>query len=569
MKRWKKFLAAVTAGVLCVGSVGVSGAQQTYAKMALVPDKEDVVDGDIPLVGSDCTVEINRKKITLAELRKSSYNVTLDISVNIDVNSFSFGVYMNDGLKYNRMYNTSIGDMLPACNDDKTFVFVPFAYRSASMQAMKAGKFAEISVKVPETAKAGDIFELQVCGKDARGNSCSWSNIETGDVGYVSGSTNYISIMETPTKTYGDLRYVVTDTGEVEIFGWDADDAINGHVEIPEEIDGKPVTSIGAYAFYNCTDLTEITIPDSVTNIGQYAFYGCINLTEITVPDSVENIEDCTFYGCTSLLKVTMPDSVTSVGEQAFYGCVNLNEVTIPSSINVDNHKDFFSDIGSGSRNLKIITYDNANLKRNCVYDDYNSDEHENCSVFVATNVTSLEVKPKEGKILTGAYQSCCHLKEVTLEEGITLIEDDAFANCDNLEKIVIPRSVTGIRYTAFTYDTKLTMYGYKDTYAEKYAEMFGFPFVALDDSDTPPVTTTTTPTGSEESPIYGDINLDGRIDITDAVLLNKYCAGSIEMNADALQNADCDGDKEIGNNDAIVLLKFLVQLVPTLPYSE
>ena len=74
---------------------------------------------------------------------------------------------------------------------------------------------------------------------------------------------------------------------------------------------------------------------------------------------------------------------------------------------------------------------------------------------------------------------------------------------------------------------------------------------------------------GHMSTAFYGDINLDGRIDITDAVLLNKHCAGSIEMNADALQNADCDGDKEIGNNDAIVLLKFLVQLVPTLPYSE
>ena len=127
-----------------------------------------------------------------------------------------------------------------------------------------------------------------------------------------------------------------------------------------------------------------------------------------------------------------------------------------------------------------------------------------------------------------------------------------------------------------------MTIYGYEGSYAQTYAETVDIPFIVLDESEelitttttttettTTTITTTTTPTGSEGSLIYGDINLDGRIDITDAVLLNKYCAGSIEMNADALQNADCDGDKEIGNNDAIVLLKFLVQLVPTLPYSE
>ncbi|MFR3810931.1 MAG: leucine-rich repeat protein [Ruminococcus callidus] len=86
------------------------------------------------------------------------------------------------------------------------------------------------------------------------------------------------------------------------------------------------------------------------------------------------------------------------------------------------------------------------------------------------------DCQAQRGQNSAGAYKDGKRLKEVTLEEGITLIEDDAFANCDNLEKIVIPKSVTGIHYMAFTYDTKLTMYGYKDTYAERYAEMFGFP---------------------------------------------------------------------------------------------
>lgn len=64
------------------------------------------------------------------------------------------------------------------------------------------------------------------------------------------------------------------------------------------------------------------------------------------------------------------------------------------------------------------------------------------------------------------------------------IIGDDAFAYCLNLEKIVIPPSVTGIRYNAFHYDTKLEIYGVPGSYAEKYAEWFGFPFHASTEAD-------------------------------------------------------------------------------------
>ena len=334
--------------------------------------------------------------------------------------------------------------------------------------------------------------------------------------------------------TYEGLYYNVTDTGEIEIAG--CYEYVR-KVNIPIEIDGKSVTSIGEYAFYNCTSLTEITIPDSVTSIGQYAFWGCTSLTEITIPDSVTRIENHTFDDCTSLKSITFLGSKTGIEEGAFSNC---------------------------DPDMKFTTEDTYG--------------QEGEVVSVATNVTQLTVKHKEGKIPAGAYKDGKRLKEVTLEEGITLIEDDAFANCDNLEKIVIPKSVTGIHYTAFTYDTKLTMYGYKDTYAERYAEMFGFPFVALDDSDTPPVTTTTTTSTTETTPttaapitgglVCGDINLDGRVDITDAVLLNKFCSGAITLDDTAKKNADCNGDGEPGSGDAVVLLQFLVHIVDTLPYS-
>lgn len=77
-------------------------------------------------------------------------------------------------------------------------------------------------------------------------------------------------------KIYGDLSYDVTDAGEVVITGYNGDAAT---VEIPSEIDGKPVTSIGWSAFQNCTSLTTITIPGSVKSVGWSAFKDCTGLT--------------------------------------------------------------------------------------------------------------------------------------------------------------------------------------------------------------------------------------------------------------------------------------------------
>ena len=68
---------------------------------------------------------------------------------------------------------------------------------------------------------------------------------------------------------------------------------------------------------------------------------------------------------------------------------------------------------------------------------------------------------------------------------------------------------------------------------------------------------------------IFGDVNLDGKVDISDAVLLNKTVAGTISLSESAKKNADCDGDGETGSNDAVVLLRFLVHLIQTLPSTE
>ncbi len=93
------------------------------------------------------------------------------------------------------------------------------------------------------------------------------------------------------------------------------------------------VTTIGAYAFKNCTSLISVSIPNSVTAIGNGAFQNCTSLTSVVLPNGITEIAGSTFRGCSSLTNIVIPNSVKIIGTYAFSYCTSLTSIIIPSSV--------------------------------------------------------------------------------------------------------------------------------------------------------------------------------------------------------------------------------------------
>ena len=270
-------------------------------------------------------------------------------------------------------------------------------------------------------------------------------------------------------------------TGTLTISGTGDMDSTNNWQDYAESIKSiiieDDITSIGMYAFYNCTSLTEITIPNSIVSIGDSAFGNCTSLTEITIPDSVNHIayaafdntpfidnypddliilgsvlykyqgndatvtipnsitsiSSCAFGYCTSLESITIPNSVTSIGDCAFEDCTSLESITIPNSVTSIGYCAF-----KDCTSLKEINIPNSvTLIGMCAF--------RNC-----TSLTEITIPNSVTCIGIELFRDCENLKKVTISNSVESIGEFAFGNCISLTEIIIPDSVNYIAYAAF-----------------------------------------------------------------------------------------------------------------------
>lgn len=223
---------------------------------------------------------------------------------------------------------------------------------------------------------------------------------------------NSVLIVETQPSPATDFEYKTNDFGEITITKYIGQDKV---ITIPSEIEGKSVSELDHKVFYDCADITDITIPDSVLTIGLFVFNGCDNLQNINVdnsninfsskdgvlfnedgsaliqfpcgrkgnydiPNGTKIIENKSFQECNQLSSVTIPDSVTTIGDGAFYKCARLKSV-------------------KGNKNIS-------------------------------------EIPP-------GAFGNCISLSEIELNDNLKTINFDAFTGCDSLSQVTFPDSLS------------------------------------------------------------------------------------------------------------------------------
>ena len=367
----------------------------------------------------------------------------------------------------------------------------------------------------------------------------------------------------------GSVMATLSDDGTLTISGngkmkdWrnSSDEAWDSNRKnIKNVIINNGVTSIGNFAFSDCTSLTNITIPNSVTSIGDYAFYGCENLINITIQNSVTSIGNfafcmCTsltsinvdsnnekymsdngvlytkdkktliqypskkekteyiilqgttsignyaFHYCTNLTNITIPNSVTSIGDNAFYGCENLINITIPNSvtsigndvfngcisltsINVDsNNEKYMSDNGVLYTKDKKILIQYPGKKEGTEYLILQGVESiEDYAFWGCGNLTNIIIPNGVTSIGYSAFYRCTSLTNITIPNSVTSIGDFAFNECTSLTNIAIPDSVTSIGDHAFYKCDSLSVLCKSNSYAEQYAKENNIKYV-IDDS--------------------------------------------------------------------------------------
>ena len=272
---------------------------------------------------------------------------------------------------------------------------------------------------------------------------------------------------------YVDGRGVITFDGDVTAIGNDAFYKCTGlvSIEIPNS-----VTSIGETAFENCTGLVSIEIPSSVTSIGEGAFAACSGLTSIVVdsdnptfdsrndcnaiietnsnilivgcqnaiiPNTVTGIGDYAFSYCTGLASVEIPYSVTSIGEGAFAACSGLTSIVVdPDNPAFDSRNDCNAIIETNSNTL-IAGCQNTIIPNTVI----SIGAYAFC---YCSGLTSIEIPNSVKSIYYAAFAGCSGLTYIEIPSSVTRVADQVFRECSSLVFVDIPDSVTSIGTYAF-----------------------------------------------------------------------------------------------------------------------
>lgn len=222
-------------------------------------------------------------------------------------------------------------------------------------------------------------------------------------------------------------------------------------LSVPDTIDGIPVTTIGARAFIQNTNLTSVTLTFTVTSIGEAAFAGCTKLTNVVIPASVTNIGLLCFYGCSRLSEISIPRHVRNIGGQAFGVCQRLVSIMVDESNSTYSSSEGV--LFDKSRRI-LIQYPSG--KRGHYSVPGNIKTIERAAFNACANLTSVTIPNIVTNISDDAFRGCYSLTNVTLPNGNLTIGNRAFKWCLSLREVRIPSNTVSIGDRAFSGCTNL-----------------------------------------------------------------------------------------------------------------
>lgn len=308
---------------------------------------------------------------------------------------------------------------------------------------------------------------------------------------------------------------------------------------------GSGLTTIPEGAFYSCTKLESIDIPEKVTVIGEWAFSNtglksidlhnkitkidgafesCSNLTEVVVPDSVvsmnyaftwcENLTtarvgsgvrsmDSAFRGCCNLVDVDLAEGITGSFSETFKFCDKLAQIDLPSTVTELSYGQFYGceELESIDIPDDVVAIKSAALDHSGWYNKQSNGDLYLEDIYYAYKGTmpakhAVNIKAGTKAIAGSAFEEQTNLISVEIPNGLVHIEGYAFDGCKNLKSVTIPASVEYIGPYAFGYAYNygrniikyedFTIYGEKGSAANEYADENGFKFVSNEHVHTP-----------------------------------------------------------------------------------
>lgn len=283
----------------------------------------------------------------------------------------------------------------------------------------------------------------------------------------------------------------------------DCDTSALGTLQIPETIEGFPVTAIGDNAFLGCTEIDHIILPESVFQLGNFCFYSCTSLQSINLPEAITRIPSYAFGFCSSLVELDLPSQLEEIDDFAFAGCENLSAITVPATIETlgsqafldneqlqsvrflgpppatvgpspffrvsseatlfvaANHVAAFGGVGATWKGLPV-TLSGAELFPSVLNWEVvdgtfirilGCDNSASGNLTVPSELAGLPVL----EIAEAAFSNCSLLNSLILPDSIKQIDRDAFSSCTSLSSITLPSNLLTLGSGAFLQCSALT----------------------------------------------------------------------------------------------------------------